>query len=80
MTKFKDAQNAFIAKQGDEGTPVAEICRKAGINQAAYLNCKKRYAGLVPSVPSRQRRAKARAGLAAAHDSRTKLRLGFRLP
>jgi hypothetical protein len=31
-SKFSDAQKAFIIKQGDEGTPVAEICRKAGIH------------------------------------------------
>ena len=36
-SKFTDAQKAFIIKQGKEGTPVAEICRKAGISQATYL-------------------------------------------
>ncbi len=30
-SKFSDAQKAFILKQGDDGVPVAEICRKAGI-------------------------------------------------
>jgi putative transposase len=30
-SKFTDAQKAFVIKQGDEGTPVADICRKAGI-------------------------------------------------
>jgi putative transposase len=44
-SKFSDAQKAFILKEGDEGTPVAEICRKAGINQATYFNWKKKYAG-----------------------------------
>jgi len=29
-SKFTDAQKAFVVKQGEEGTPVAEICRKAG--------------------------------------------------
>jgi len=33
----------------EEGTPVAEICRKAGISQATYFNWKKKYAGLMPS-------------------------------
>jgi len=37
-SKFTDAQKAFIIKQGEEGTPVAEICRKAGISQATYFN------------------------------------------
>ncbi len=31
-SKFSDAQKAFVLKQGEEGTPVAEICRKAGIS------------------------------------------------
>ncbi len=31
-SKFSDAQKAFILKQGDDGVPVAEICRKAGIS------------------------------------------------
>lgn len=47
-SKFSDAQKAFILKQGEGGMPVAEICRKAGISQAAYFNWKKRYEGLTP--------------------------------
>ena len=30
-SKFTEAQKAFILKQGEEGTSVAEICRTAGI-------------------------------------------------
>ena len=48
-SKFTDAQKAFIIKQGDEGTPVAEICRKAGISQATHFNWKKKYAGMLPT-------------------------------
>ncbi len=48
-SNFADAQRAFIIKQGDDGTPVAEICRKAGISQATYFNWKKKYAGLLPT-------------------------------
>jgi putative transposase len=47
-SKFSDAQKAFIIKQGNEGLPVAEICRKAGISQATYFNWKKRYDGMTP--------------------------------
>lgn len=47
-SKFSDAQKAYILKQGEEGLPVAEICRKAGISQATYFNWKKKYAGLLP--------------------------------
>lgn len=31
-----DAQKAFILKQGADGVPVANICRRAGISQAAH--------------------------------------------
>ena len=47
-SKFTEAQKAFILKQGEQGTPVAEFCRKAGISQATYLNWKKKYGGLLP--------------------------------
>ena len=52
-SKFSDAQKAFIIKQGEEGTPVAEICRKAGISPATYFNWKKKYAGLPPTEMKR---------------------------
>ncbi len=52
-SKFTDAQKAFILKQGEQGIPVAEICRKAGISQATYFNWKKKYAGLMPSEMKR---------------------------
>ena len=48
-SKFTDAQKAFVIKQGEEGVPVAEVCRKAGISQATYFAWKKKYAGLMPS-------------------------------
>ena len=52
-SKFSDAQKAFIIKQGEEGTPVAEICRKAGISPATYFNWRKKYAGLLPTEMKR---------------------------
>ena len=42
-SNFSDAQKAFILKQGSEGVPVADICRRAGISQATYFNWKKIY-------------------------------------
>jgi len=55
-SKFSDAQKAFILKQGDDGVPIAEICRKAGISQATFFNWRKKYAGL---LPDEMRRLKA---------------------
>lgn len=54
-SKLTDAQKAFIIKQGEEGTPVAELCRKGGISQATYFNWKKKYAGMMPSAMKRLR-------------------------
>lgn len=45
VSKFTDAQKAFILKQGEDGMPVAEIYRKAGISQATYFSWKKKYGG-----------------------------------
>lgn len=47
-SKFSDAQKAFILKQGADGVPVEEICRKAGISQATYFNWRKKYEGMTP--------------------------------
>jgi putative transposase len=58
-SKFSDAQKAFIIKQGQDGMPVAEICRKAGISQATFFNWKKKYAGMLPSEMKRLRELEA---------------------
>jgi putative transposase len=58
-SRFTDAQKAFIMKQAGEGTPVAEICRKAGISQATFFNWRKKYAGLMPSEMRRMRELEA---------------------
>jgi len=52
-SKFTDAQISFILKQADEGTSVAEVCRKAGIAEATFYNWRKKYAGLMPSEMKR---------------------------
>ena len=54
-SKFSDAQKAFILKQGADGMPVADICRKVGISQATYFNWKKKYDGLLPTEMRRLR-------------------------
>jgi putative transposase len=54
-SKFTEAQIAFILRQGEEGTAVGEICRKAGISEATYYNWRKKYGGLMPSEMKRLR-------------------------
>ena len=44
-----------IIRQGEEGAPVADICRKAWISQATYFNWKKKFAGMMPSEMKRLR-------------------------
>ncbi len=64
-SKFTDAQKAFILKQGSDGIPVADICRRTGISQATYFNWKKKYDGLLPDEMRR---------LKQLEDENTKLR------
>ena len=54
-SKSTDGQKAFIVKQGNEGTTVAEICWKSGISSATYFNWKKKYERLMASEMRRLR-------------------------
>lgn len=54
-TRFSEQQIAFVLRQAEEGTPVAEVCRKAGISDATFYNRRKKYAGLTPSEMKRLR-------------------------
>jgi putative transposase len=54
-SKFTEAQIAFVLRQAQDGTAVAEICRKAGISDATFYNWRKKYAGLMPSEMRRLR-------------------------
>ncbi len=51
--KFTEAQIAFVLKQAEDGTSVAEVCRKAGIAEATFYNWRKKYGGLMPSEMKR---------------------------
>ncbi|MBB4574535.1 AcrR family transcriptional regulator [Rhizobium lentis] len=44
-----------MLKQAEDGTPVGEVCRKAGISDATFYNWRKKYAGLMPSEMKRLR-------------------------
>jgi putative transposase len=41
-SKFTEAQIAFILRQAEEGTPVPEVCRKAGISDATFVSPRRR--------------------------------------
>lgn len=53
--KFSDAQIAFVLKQAEDGTPIGEVCRKAGIAELTFYGWRKRFAGLMPSEVKRLR-------------------------
>lgn len=61
-SKFSESQIAFILRQAEEGTVVAEVCRKAGISEATYYNWRKKYAGLMPSEMKRLRQLEEENG------------------
>ena len=50
-SKFSEEQIAMALRQGEAGTPAAEICRKLGISQGTFYRWKKLYGGLgVPEL------------------------------
>jgi putative transposase len=50
---FSEQQIAFVLRQAEEGTPIAEVCRKAGISEASFYAWRKKYGGLLPSEMKR---------------------------
>jgi putative transposase len=59
-SKFTESQIAFILRQADEGTPITEVCRKAGISEATFYNWRAKYGGLTPSEMKRVRGVRLR--------------------
>jgi putative transposase len=52
-SKFTESQIAFVLKQVEEGTAIAEVCRKTGISEATFYNWRHKYGGLLPSEMKR---------------------------
>lgn len=50
---FSEQQIAFVLRQAEEGTAVAEVCRKAEISEATYYVWRKKFGGLMPSEMKR---------------------------
>ena len=44
--RYTEVQFAFALRQGESGTPIAEIVRKMGSTEQTYYRWKKRYGGL----------------------------------
>ena len=45
-TKFTEEQIAFVLRQAELGTSVAEVTRKMGISEQTFYRWKKKYGGL----------------------------------
>lgn len=52
-SRFSEQQIAFILRQAEEGTSVAQVRRKAGVSEATYCNWRKKHGGLTPSEMKR---------------------------
>ena len=37
-SKFSESQIAYVLRQAEEGTAIAEVCRSAGISEATFYN------------------------------------------
>ena len=48
-----EQQIAFILTQAEDGTPVKEVCRQAGISVQTYYRWRTKYGGLMPSEMKR---------------------------
>jgi putative transposase len=35
-SRFSEQQIAFVLRRAEEGTPVAKVCRKAGMSEASF--------------------------------------------
>jgi hypothetical protein len=46
-SKFAEEQIGFALRQGDLGTPLAEVCRKPGISEATYFRWSRNAAAFV---------------------------------
>jgi putative transposase len=45
-SRYSDEQIAYVLRQAEGGTPVADICRTMGIGEATFYIWKKKYANL----------------------------------
>jgi putative transposase len=45
-SRYSDEQIAYVLRQADSGTAVAEVCRQIGISEATFYIWKKKYANL----------------------------------
>ncbi len=47
--RYTEEQIIQVLKEGEAGSPVADLCRKYGMSDASYYNWKAKYGGLTVS-------------------------------
>jgi len=45
-SRYTEEQIAYVLRQAESGTPVADVCRGLGISEATFYVWKKKYASL----------------------------------
>ena len=45
-SRYTEEQIAYVLRQADSGTPVADVCRSIGVSEATFYVWKKKYASL----------------------------------
>ena len=58
-SRFSDSKIIGILKQGEQGTPVSELCREHGMSTATYYKWRARYGGLDASLMKEMRELRA---------------------
>ncbi len=48
-SRYSDEKVAFVLKQAELGTPVAEVCRKVAVSEATFFREKQKFGDLGPS-------------------------------
>lgn len=44
--QYTEEQSGFVLRQAETGTPIGEVCRKAGISEQTFYRWKKKFAGM----------------------------------
>ena len=65
-SRYSDEQIAYVLRQAEGGTPVADVCRTMGISEATFCIWKKKYANLGTSEIRELRQLRARTPSSSA--------------
>ena len=45
-TRYTEEQIAYVLREAESGTPIADVCRSIGVSEATFYVWKKKYANL----------------------------------